>query len=142
MSQYTTIHVHYKSSPGLQQQLFCYPKLVDKFHLRKQVHDRPWPTFIRRIYQNSYQCEHMAEPWQAIWPTMPTAMQMALMSNGYTNDTADARLFSISFRRQEQGYQTPILQVADDAHKNSNAARNLPEDRPPSTQEAEAIWAQ
>ena len=84
----------------------------------------------------------MAEPWQAIWPTMPTALQMALMSNSYTNDSADARLFAISSRRQEQGYETPILQVADGAHKNSNAARSLPEERPPTTQEAEVLWAQ
>ena len=122
--------------------------------MQKHARTQPRPNIVRALAHDMHTHEHpthaddarppqltMAEPWELVWNGFLQLVQNALTLNGYSQDLVDSRLYEISFKRQEQGHQTPILELADDIHRNNNVFRGESEDRAPTELEAETLWA-
>ena len=78
--------------------------------------------------------------WTLKWQELPSEYQHAFLGHDITDDPVDGRLYARLWKRQEQGYDTPILHLAKDIHRNLSQ-QNLNEPYIPPDREAMThIW--
>ena len=81
------------------------------------------------------------EMWTLKLQELPSEYQHAFLGHDITDDPVDGRLYARLWKRQEQGYDTPILHLAKDIHRNLSEQNVNEPYIPPDGEEMKHIWS-
>ena len=80
------------------------------------------------------------ETWTRRWRALPDEYKHAFQKHGITDEPVDGRIYARLWKRQEQGYPTPIRLMADDIHKNNTQQNTDGPNQGPTPDQAKRIW--